>query len=280
VLAARPLKLPVIVSERVAPEAHRITRPWRYLRKYTYRRAALVVAQTRRTAEWFRREIPGATVEVIANPVHVQSEQLSDTVAQEALEACCGDKVVLAAGRLTRQKGFDLLLHAFAALAPRLPAWRLVIFGEGQEGPALRDLSQRLRISDRVVFAGFSGTLHSVMRRSDLFVLSSRFEGMPNALAEAMACGLPCVSFNCPTGPAELIVHGRNGLLAPAEDVTGLTQSMEQLMRDQGLRLRLGSAAEESIRAYSTDLILDRWNAVLTRIAQATDINARSILGD
>jgi GalNAc-alpha-(1->4)-GalNAc-alpha-(1->3)-diNAcBac-PP-undecaprenol alpha-1,4-N-acetyl-D-galactosaminyltransferase len=187
---------------------------------------------------------------------------------------------VLAAGRLGKEKGFDLLLHAFAAIAPRLPDWRLAIFGEGPEGPVLRDLSQQLRISDRVVFAGFSRTLHAVMRRSDLFVLSSRFEGMPNALAEAMACGLACVSFDCATGPAELIVHERNGLLAPAEDVAGLTQSIERLMRDEGLRLRLGSAAQESIRAYSTDFILDRWNAVLTRIAQATDINARSILGD
>lgn len=266
VLAAKPLKLPVIVSERISPEAHLIPRSWQQLRKHAYRRAALVVAQTERTAAWLRKEIRGATVEVVANPVQVEPGQSADAAAQTALAACGGHNIVLAAGRLDRQKGFDLLLHAFAALVPQQPAWRLVILGEGPEGNSLRELSQQLRISDRVVFPGFSRTLHFLMRKSQLFVLPSRYEGMPNALAEAMACAVPCVSFDCPAGPAELISHEHNGLLVPAEDVAKLTLAMDRLMKDQELRQRLGSAAQRSVLPYSMDIIMSRWNTLLVRI--------------
>ncbi len=269
VLAAKPLKIPVIVSERTSPEVDRVARPWRYLRKYAYRRASVVVTQTRRTAVWLRKEIPGATVEVVANPVHVESEQSADAAAQVALTTCNGYNVVLAAGRLSSEKGFDLLLRSFASLESRLPDWRLAIFGEGPEDSALRELSRQLRISDHVVFPGFSRTLHHVMRRSQLFVLSSRYEGMPNVLAEAMACAVPCVSFDCPTGPAELISHNHNGLLVPAQDVPSLAIAMDSLMGDSELRRRLGSAAQESVRICSLESIAGEWNALLTRIVES-----------
>ncbi len=269
VLAAKPLKLPVIVSERVAPEAHRVEQPWRYLRKYAYRRASVVVAQTRRTAEWLRREIPGATIEVVANPVHLESEGSPDAAAQTALAACSGHNMVLAAGRLTGQKGFDLLLRAFASIAQRQPAWRLAIFGEGPDGAALRELSRQLGISDRVILPGFSHALHFVMRRSQLFVLSSRYEGMPNVLIEAMASAVPCISFDCPAGPAEVISHARSGLLVPPQDVASLAAAMDRLMGDPELRRRLGSAAQESIGRWSLESIVGRWNALLTSILEA-----------
>lgn len=273
VLAARPLGLPVIVSERVAPETVHIGKFWRRLRKFAYRRAAAVVAQTSHTAEWLRKEVPGACVEVIANPVQAESELAVDSPAQMALTACRGQDVVLAAGRLTQQKGFDLLLRAFATLAPWHPNWRLVILGEGPEGGALRDLANQLGVADRVLFPGFSRTLHLLMRESQLFVLSSRFEGMPNALAEAMACGMACVSFDCPAGPSELISHEKNGLLVPAQDVARLTGAMDQLMGDEGLRRRLSQAARESVATYSMDRVLERWNVLLTRVLEAAGRN-------
>jgi GalNAc-alpha-(1->4)-GalNAc-alpha-(1->3)-diNAcBac-PP-undecaprenol alpha-1,4-N-acetyl-D-galactosaminyltransferase len=269
VIAANPFKLPVVVSERVWPEALPVGRAWEHLRRYAYRRAAVVVAQTRRTAEWLRERVPGATVEVIANPVNVEPSQSPDAAAQTVLAACAGRNLVLAAGRLMEQKGFDLLLRAFAPLARRRDDWRLAIFGEGPDWSALNQLATTLGISDRVIFPGFSRTLHAVMRRAQLFVLSSRYEGMPNVLVEAMASGAPCISFDCPTGPAELILPERNGLLVPAEDVMGLTSAMDRLMRDEELRRRLASAAAESVSAFSMESILTHWDVLFARTVKA-----------
>lgn len=268
VLAAKPLKLPVVVSERIWPEGNPLGKAWRYLRNHAYRRAAIVVAQTRRTAEQLQREIPAAAVDVIANPVHVDSRQPMDAVAESALAWCHGYNVVVAAGRLSEQKGFDLLIHAFAPLARQQPGWRLVIFGEGPARAALDQLARSLEVSDRVLFPGFSRAIHLIMRRAQLFVLSSRHEGMPNVLAEAMACGSPCISFDCPTGPAELILHEQNGLLVPAEDVSGLGRAMDRLMRDEGLRWRLGSVGQVSIGRYSIENVLNHWDTVFARITK------------
>lgn len=277
VMAARPFKLPVVVSERIWPEADRIGKAWRYLRKYAYRRADVVVAQTHRTAEWLQKEIPGATIEIVANPVQVEWHESADAAAETVLTSCHGCSLVLAAGRLSEQKGFDLLIHAFAPLARERDDWRLAIFGEGPERGALHQLSRDLGISNRILFPGFSRTLHFMMRRTQLFVLASRHEGMPNVLAEAMACGAPCISFDCPTGPAELISHEQDGLLVQAEDVTGLTNAMDRLMRDEGLRRRLGGAARESVRAYSIENVMNRWNAVFARTMKAE--NADGVAG-
>ena len=262
VMAAKPFGVPVIVSERTSPEAARIERVWSQLRKYAYRRAAVVVAQTGRTANWLRKEVPGARVEVVANPVQVEARQSADAAAQMVLAACVGCNLVLAAGRLSMEKGFDLLIRAFAPIARRQTDWRLVIFGEGPERNALLQLTRDLAISSHVLFPGFSHALHLMMRRTQLFVLPSRHEGMPNSLAEAMACGVPCISFDCPTGPAELILHEDNGLLVRAEDITGLTSAMDRLMGDEALRRRLGGAAQESAREYSMENILSRWGAL------------------
>lgn len=271
VIAAKPLKLPVVVSERTWPEAVRIGKAWEYLRRYAYRRATVVVAQTRRTAEWLREKIPGATVEVIANPVTVQPSQSPDAVAQTVLASCNGRNLALAAGRLTEEKGFDLLIRAFAPLGRQRDDWRLAIFGEGPEWNALHQLARALGISDRVIFPGFSRTLHVVMRRVQLFVLSSRYEGMPNVLLEAMACGAPCVSFDCPTGPAELILPERHGLLVPAEDVTGLTCAMDRLMGDGKLRSRLAAAAEGRASEFSMENILNHWDVLFARTVKAAE---------
>ena len=204
------------------------------------------------------------------------AEQTVDPAAEAAIEACGHYKVVMAAGRLAQQKGFDLLLRAFAEIAPRRSGWRLAIFGDGPESTSLREMTRDLGLSGLVIFPGFSRTLHLALRKSQLFVLSSRYEGMPNVLAEAMAWAVPCISFDCPTGPAELISHGRNGLLVPPQDVGRLAAAMDRLMGDDELRRQFGKAAEETVKVYSLGGILDRWNTVLGRIlnpARAENLN-------
>lgn len=262
VLAAHPLKIPVVVSERVSPEHDKHPMAWRALRAFAYRRAVAMTIQTERGAVWLKQRIPGVPVRVIPNPVQMEGEML-DAAALGVMSACRDQNIVLAVGRLAVQKGYDLLLHAFVSTAADHPEWRLVILGEGPERHHLEAQVRELGLTGRVLLPGFSSTPQALMRRAQLFVLPSRFEGFPNALLEAMACGLPCVSFACPTGPAELITHEIDGLLVPPQDTNALAAALGKLMDDPAFRDRLGRAAQAVASAYSLDSILARWNALL-----------------
>jgi len=262
VLAARSLKIPVVLSERISPEHDQHPMAWRALRAFTYRRAAAMTIQTERGAVWMKHHIPDVPVRVIPNPVQIEDETL-DAVARCVVSNCRDQNILLAVGRLDVQKGFDLLLRAFASVIADHPDWRLVILGEGPERYVIEAQMRELGLTERVSLPGFSSTPQALMRHSQLFVLSSRFEGFPNALLEAMACGIPCVSFDCPTGPAELITDGIDGLLVPPQDTRALAGALGRLMDAPSLRDRLGHAAQVAASAYSLDSILARWNALL-----------------
>jgi len=143
--------------------------------------------------------------------------------------------LVVAAGRLCRQKGFDLLLEAFGRIAREFPAARLIILGKGEERDPLRTLADSLGISARVDFPGWFPNPHAVISRASAFVLSSRYEGFPNALLEAMACGTPVVSTDCPSGPRE-ILEDEAGLLVPTEDPEAMAEALRALLSDPLLR--------------------------------------------
>jgi glycosyltransferase involved in cell wall biosynthesis len=146
-------------------------------------------------------------------------------------------KLLLAVGRLDVQKGFDLLLESFAQLLSRYPTWDLVILGEGSQRTALADQLIRLGLQGRAKLPGLAGNIGDWYSRADLYVMSSRFEGFPNTLAEAMAHGCPPISFDCDTGPRDLIRHEYDGLLVEANgDVLALTQALDRLMGSEDQR--------------------------------------------
>lgn len=261
-VAAAGLGVPVIVSERVSLSGHRLRGVWRALRRWLYPRANVIVAQTRRSAAELEALVR-RHVDVIANPVSL--EPAPDAPAPHAGHAA--SRTLLAVGRLAPQKGFDLLIDAFAQLAAQHADWNLVILGEG---PARGALEQRVAahgLGDRIALPGFDAGVRTAMRRADLFVLSSRYEGFPNALLEAMAEGAACVSFDCDTGPRELIEHGRNGWLVPAADGPALATALDRLMGDAELRASLGRQARAVVTAYALPAILDQWNALVRAAA-------------
>ncbi len=137
---------------------------------------------------------------------------------------------VLAAGRLHRQKGFDVLLKAIARLSEGQESVQLAILGQGPEEDSLRRLAEELAIGERVRFLGFQENPFVYYRAADAFVLSSRFEGMPNVLLEAMACRTPVVSTDCPTGPREILENGRFGPLVPVDDVDALAAALGNVL--------------------------------------------------
>jgi glycosyltransferase involved in cell wall biosynthesis len=259
-IAAAGLRVPVIISERTALNGHHMRGVWRTLRRWSYPRASAIVAQTRRCAAELEA-LARRQVDVIANPVSIESRP-DDTAADER----AGGYVLLAVGRLSPEKGFDLLIEAFAQVAERHPDWNLVILGEG---PLRTELARKVGEHDlggRISMPGFDAHIRQAMRRADLFVLSSRYEGFPNALLEAMTEGRACVSFDCDAGPRELIDHRRNGWLGPAGDTRALATALDKLMGDAELRAQLGHCARDVSSTYSLATILDQWNDLVTSV--------------
>jgi glycosyltransferase involved in cell wall biosynthesis len=172
-------------------------------------------------------------------------------------------KVVMAMGRLQKQKGFDLLIESFSHIVKKHSDWTLVIWGEGHLRSSLENMRDELGLHEKVFFRGHTNKSYDAMRNSDLFVLSSRHEGFPNVLGEAMACGLPVVSFNCPTGPEEIIRDGIDGILVPAGNVTALADAMDNLMSDPIERNRLAKKAPEVIDRFALEKVMGKWEKLI-----------------
>ncbi len=150
---------------------------------------------------------------------------------------------IVAVGRLAKQKGYDVMLRAFAEFGKTYPKHRLHIYGEGPLQRELEQLARELGLEEKVMFHGSVPNVMHQAADAGMFLLASRFEGMPNALMEAMACGLPCVAADCDFGPGELIEHGENGLLVPVEDAAALADAMARLAAEEPLRRKLSENA-------------------------------------
>lgn len=256
--AAIGLGVPVIVSERNNPARQAAHPLWRRAQGLLMRRAAGIVMQTDRA----RRDLPQALrprAHVIANPC----EPLAGFAPREP-----GAPLrMVAVGRLDRQKGFDLLIEAFARMRSGRSV-ALTIYGEGPERAQLEALRDGLGLQGSVALPGASAAPGGWMTEADLLVAPSRFEGFPNVVAEAVVAGLPVVAFDCDFGPREMIRHGSNGLLVPAEDVGALAEAMARLVEDDALRHRMTASAAEVRAALRPDRILGEWDRVIAGVMQ------------
>jgi len=259
-LATRFLSCKIIISERNHPKYSKENRKtWFWLRKTLYPLADHIIVQTGSIKEYFRSY--NRSVQVIPNPVKVDPESLYNK--PEILLPACNKLVAM--GSLTTQKGFDLLLEVFANLYRYHGDWNLIILGEGVLKNELKLRARELNIEKAVAFAGRVENPFSIMSRCDLFVLSSRYEGFPNALLEAMSCGLPVVSFDCPTGPNQIIQHGINGLLVSSEDKYELEKALKSLMEKKQMRERMGKKASYVSKQYAPDKIMAQWEKLAFR---------------
>ncbi|HJX85292.1 MAG TPA: glycosyltransferase, partial [Candidatus Angelobacter sp.] len=171
-------------------------------------------------------------------------------------------RTLVAMGRLEFEKGFDLLLHAFGQLADRYPEWSLTIMGDGSLKKQLALQTEALHLTPRVHFAGNLPDPFPLLSQADLFVLPSRVEGFPNALCEAMAHGLPVVSFDCPSGPAQIIRHNVDGILVTPESSDALAAALDGLISDPQQRARLASRAPEVLQRFSAETVLPLWESL------------------
>ncbi|HEX5322407.1 MAG TPA: glycosyltransferase, partial [Capsulimonadaceae bacterium] len=274
-LAGVGLRIPIVIMEQIDPREYPIGKAWQILRRVIYPRASGLVVLTERLRNWAEAIIPRDRVYVIPNPVRRTAELNAGICALPDVMADKDRRRVIAMGRLAHQKGFDLLLRAFAICAAEKKDWDLVILGEGVERGNLETLIGQLGITDRVNLPGRLPEPATALKSADLFVLSSRFEGLPLALLEAMACGLPVISTDCPTGPQEVIRDGIDGILVPAEDVQALCAAMSRLMSDERERARLASAATEVEERFGLERVMANWDDVIARVS-ATQRSATS----
>ena len=249
------LGLPMIVSEHSIPVRYSISRAWRILRDWTYLLATCVVVLTQDALAYFSPTVQRKGY-VIPNSTVLPPDSNETEFNQRT-------QTVIAMGRLVKEKGFDLLLKAFANIAQKLPEWSLVIWGEGKLRAELEALRGELGLQGRAFFPGQTRNPFEEMKHAHLFVLSSQFEGFSCVLCEAMACGLPVVSFDCPNGPREIIRDGIDGVLVPPDDVEALAAAMAHLMNDPSTRRRLASRAPEVVERFGLEKVMRMWEAVI-----------------
>jgi glycosyltransferase involved in cell wall biosynthesis len=275
ILAGIGLRCKMIATEHIHPPMLPIGRLWDVVRRYSYPMADTVVALTEESRTWIEVNCHASNVKVIPNWVSLPIP-VSEPIVRPDSIVKTGRRVMLGAGRLEDQKGFDYLIDAFAQVAAQSPDWDLVIIGEGGDRKALEKRRADLGLEGRVFLPGQVGNVTDWYERSDLYVLSSRFEGFGMTLVEAMACGVASISYDCDCGPRDIIQHGHNGLLvSPVGDVGKLAQSLHTLMTDDALRAKLASNAPGVKQMFSTQKVLAMWRDVFdersTNLRQPAD---------
>jgi GalNAc-alpha-(1->4)-GalNAc-alpha-(1->3)-diNAcBac-PP-undecaprenol alpha-1,4-N-acetyl-D-galactosaminyltransferase len=254
-LATRGLNIPVIVSERSDPAHFPTGRAIGVLRRWLYPRADVVIVQTVGAGRFFSPRVQ-RRLRVIPNPVLPDPE---GTIPASAVE-----KRIVALGRLSKVKGFDLLIEAFAQLAATWPEWSLEIWGEGAERTALESLVKTRGLQNRIRLPGQTPTPQLVLRGAGLFVLPSRVEGFPNALCEAMAAGVAVLAADCASGPRDIVRDGVDGLLVLAGGSSALAEGMSRLLGDETLRSRLARRAPEIVKRFALENVIELWDRVLS----------------
>lgn len=261
ILSSAFLGIPLIICERSYPLAYSQLHVLNVLRKKTYRYADVLTVQTDGIADKFRQLYPGLKA------VHTVPNALPAEISAYQKSSSSDRKILLSLGRLAPEKQIDKLLDTFSLIAPMFPDWDLHIYGDG---PLMKPLDEQIRqagMQSRVFLKGPTAQPWEVMARADAFVMVSQYEGFPNALLEAMGIGLPCVVFDCPTGPKEITRNGEDALLVPLNDYGALRTALTRLMSDEPLRNGLGMQARESVfTRFSHAQVMALWDQLFRQV--------------
>jgi glycosyltransferase involved in cell wall biosynthesis len=266
VLASALLGTPIVVCERVDPFAMPAAALLRLARRCTYPFADAVMVQTQSVASklvasgWVLRHLA-----IIPNPIPTQVCEVQRTLSAD------GSRCLLGVGRLEEQKQFSLLIRVFASLHHRYPNWKLRIVGEGRLRTDLEAQIAQLGLRERVSLPGRTAAIERELAVADAFVLTSKYEGFPNSLLEAMAAGLPCVAFDCPSGPREISMNGEVAILVPQDDELALADELQRLLSNPYLRNELGDRARASVLGrFAIEIVLAQWDRLFADIGVKT----------
>lgn len=242
--------IPLIVSERIDPFKHPVGLIRSFIRPYLYRHSAkALVVQTDAVAKKCAARWKLDNVKIIVNPIF-----LNDNASCQMRE-----KIILSVGRMQYQKGHDVLIKAFKKVLADFPEWRLIICGEGDLRNSLELELEASDLSENIFLKGTVKDVFSIYQTASIFAMSSRFEGFPNALLEALAMGCACISTDCESGPREILEDGRLGMLTPVDDVEAMANALRHLMQSPELRERYGSHTAYVRQRYHLDKISRQW---------------------
>ena len=253
IVVCKLLRIKIIVVEHTNHKAELTFFFW-FIRRWVYKSCDVLVVLTPFDFGYYSKFI--TNVHLIPNPL---SFDVLDSVPLRS-------EVILAAGDLNRWevKGFDLLLEVFLKVSEKHPEWILCVAGPGETGrQKLSRIVSNLGLSQSVEFPGFVKDISGLMSSSSIFIVSSRYEGFSMVLLEAMAMGCACISFDCESGPGELIEQNVNGVLTPPEDIDAMAEALSILMVSQQRRNQLGSNAIQHAKKYSIDCVFECWQELI-----------------
>lgn len=207
-------------------------------------------------------------VQVLYNPLDVDYIRRRAELSAGIPVGRKGIPVIIGAGRLEYAKHFDLLIKAHAELLARGIQQELMILGEGSERPRLESLINDLAVNDTVSLPGFQANPFAIMQQATVFVLSSRYEGLPGVLLQALALGLPVIATDCPSGPAEILESGRYGLLVPSGDLPAMTDAIEKVLADHSLAGFLSALGKERADHFRPEVNIPAFEKLLLAISQ------------
>lgn len=252
-------KKKLIISERNAPKTEKKPLVIKVLQKILYPLSDYVVFQTDTAKKIYKKKLQEKSV-IIPNPI------------TENLPEWCGDSnnsesnYICAVGRLHPQKNYPLLFKTFKKFSMDYQNYQLLVFGSGNQEQELIALINSLNLQDKIKLMGYHKDVHDYLKKCSFFVMTSNYEGMPNALMEAMAIGVPCISTDCPSGgPSKLIKNYENGILINTNDENDLITSMRYLANNNEKAIYFGENAKKIKNEYSIDKITYEWRKVIEK---------------
>ena len=249
-LACMGLKTKTVISERNDPRHDGRGFVTKLLTKLLYPSADAIVFQTNRAKVYFNEKIQKKS-EIIPNPIMVNAEAIKET-----------EKKIVSVGRLASQKNQLMLIEAFYEVAKKHPDYTLYIYGEGNLRQKLTERIEELNLSGKVFLPGNILNLHEKIADAQVFALPSDYEGLSNALLEAMTMGLPCVSTSC-AGADEYIENEKNGLLVPVGDTKAMEKALLYMIENPQKRVMMGCEAKKASQSFSSENILKVWHSVI-----------------
>lgn len=248
------IKIPVISSERIDPNF--FGKAKRFLRWLLLRRTTDLVVQTEQIKQFISPKLQRRTT-IIPNPVTNEVFHLSPNVKK--------DNKIIAVGRLAYQKNYPLLFRAFKNVSDEFPDYQLVIFGEGPQREELEQEIDRLGMGERILLPGKTSHIIEELNKSQLFCMSSNYEGMSNAMLEAVCIGLPVVTTDV-SGASDMVIDGKGGFIVEKGNVRQFENAMRVLLEDEHLRKKMGTYNKERAIEYKEDRIVDQWEKLILKV--------------
>lgn len=246
--------VPCIISERNNAKVVPPNLFWQSLRNFFYKYSNYLVVQTNGNKSFYKKLVNDSKIKVIQNP-------LETTIAKHTKVQEKNTYNILSVGRLTANKAHHIIILALYEITDL--NWELKIVGDGPELKNLIELTSKLNLQNRVIFTGQVSNVSKFYEQSDLFVFASRSEGFPNALMEAYAHGIPCISSNCDFGPRDIISHAKDGLLFPVDDIKELEIAIRSLLTNIKLREKFSINAIKNTRRFELNYIGSKWNDLI-----------------